>query len=141
MTARALVRLAATIGLLVLLGAPLAQQSKPITKGEKRPPPPPSAMGGLPAGADAGTPGTSNSEELGLKTAPMNDADRAGVKQESAAARAAARQRRAPAPVAPFASGAAPANGAASGAVNTSAAKATNGKSGKAPPKTGTWTP
>ena len=88
-------QIAAALGLALLLGAsPVAQaQSDPSTlKGVKRPPPAPSAAQRIPGGIDAGTPSTSNSAELGLKTGPPStDAERAGMKQETAAARAARR--------------------------------------------------
>jgi hypothetical protein len=90
-------RVVVALGAALLLGAPPlaeAKNDRAALKGVKRPPAPPSATQRIPGGIDAGTSATSNSAELGLKTGPpANDAERAGMKQETAAARAAARRR------------------------------------------------
>ena len=89
--------LALTAAFVALAAVPVAQaQDDPTArsaKGTKRPPPPPSSAQGIPAGSDAGTPATSRGAELGLETMPTTDAERAGVKKETAAARAAARRK------------------------------------------------
>jgi hypothetical protein len=112
MTSTAFSRVALALGLVLLLGSPLlaeAQSEQSKLKGIKRPPAPPSATQRIPGGVDAGTPATSSSAELGLKTGPPTTAaERAGMKQETAAARAARRRgHAAPQPAVP-ASGAAP---------------------------------
>ena len=88
---------ALTAALVTLAAVPAAQAQEDPTqrsrKGTKRPPAPPSSSQGIPAGNDAGTPSTSRGAELGLETMPTTDADRAGVKKETAAARAAARRK------------------------------------------------
>ena len=113
MTSAAMSHIARALGLALLLGAaPLAQAQidRSTLKGVKRPPPLPSATQRIPGGIDAGTSSTSNSAELGLRTGPpTSEAERAGMKQETAAARAARRRgHAAPQPAVP-ASGAAPA--------------------------------
>jgi hypothetical protein len=89
--------LALALACLAVVAAPGAQaQDDPTArsaKGTKRPPAPPSSSQGIPAGTDSGTPGTSRGAELGLETMPTTDAERAGVKKETAAARAAARRK------------------------------------------------
>ena len=88
---------ALTAAFLGLAAVPAAQAQEDPTarsaKGTKRPPPLPSSAQGIPAGTDAGTPSTSRGAELGLETMPTTDAERAGVKKETAAARAAARKK------------------------------------------------
>src|SRR6188472_3837069 len=111
MRSAAFSRLVCALGLAVLVGAaPLvqAQSDRSKLKGTSRPPPPPSSMQGIPGGINAGTPSTSNSAELGLKTLPTTDAEHAGMKQETAAARAARRGRPVSSQAAVPASGAAP---------------------------------
>lgn len=111
MRSTAVSRMASALGLAVLLGAvPLiqAQSDRSKLKGTSRPPPPPSSMQGIPGGINAGTPSTSNSAELGLKTLPTTNAEHAGIKQETAAARAARRGKPVSSQAAVPASGAAP---------------------------------
>lgn len=113
-----LVRHAAALAAVLFCAGPiavLAQSATPSAKGTPRPPPTPSATSAIPAGVDTGTPTTSNSVPLGLSTTPANDAEREGMKKESAAARAAAR-RRSPAASAPLAAGASAPDAAASSA-------------------------
>ena len=106
-------RIGLALGLALLLGAaPLvqAQNDRSSLKGIKRPPAATSATQRIPGGIDAGTSSTSNSAELGLKTAPPTTAaERAGMKQETAAARAARRRGQAASQPAIPASGAEPA--------------------------------
>ncbi len=92
---RLAVALAAALVTLAVVPAAQAQEdpTQRSRKGTKRPPAPPSSAQGIPAGNDAGTPSTSRGAELGLETMPTTDADRAGVKKETAAARAAARRK------------------------------------------------
>ena len=103
-------RMACAIGCSVLLGAvPLvqAQSSSSKLKGTPSPPPQQSSIQGIPGGINAGTPSTSSGAELGLKTLPTTSAEHAGIKNETAAARAARRGKAVPQAAVP-ASGAAP---------------------------------
>ena len=111
MRSTAFFRIASALGIVLFLGAvPVAQaqSDRSKLKGTSRPPPPASSMQGIPGGINAGTPSTSNSAELGLKTLPTTDAEHAGMKQETAAARAARRGRPVSSQAAVPASGAAP---------------------------------
>jgi len=85
----------------LLLALPVwvhGQTSLPASKGTLKVQPRPSATSTVPAGVDAGTPGTSNSVPLGTPTTPANDAERNDLRKASAAARAAARRKGTPVP-------------------------------------------
>jgi len=72
-----------------------AQVLPPSARGEKRPPPPPTAtmgQGGIPSGQDTGTPATSKGADIGITTNAKNRDEMRAVKNESAAARAASRK-------------------------------------------------
>jgi hypothetical protein len=78
----------------MVAGAATAQILPPSARGEKRPPPPAmDSANQIRAGPDLGTPTTTPGAEMGMTTIPRTDAERRGVKNESAAARAAARKR------------------------------------------------
>jgi hypothetical protein len=75
-------------------GTVTAQILPPSARGEKRPPPPAmDSANQIRAGPDLGTPTSTPGAEMGMTTIPRTDAERRGVKNESAAARAAARKR------------------------------------------------
>ena len=134
---------------LAAAAVPMAQAQEDPTarsrKGTKRPPAPPSSSQGIPAGTDSGTPGTSRGAELGLETMPTTDSERAGVKAETAAARAAARRK---VPLSPDAGASGPApmtptvltNGAKNGSKGGAASNGTKSVSAGSMAASGTAT-
>ncbi len=77
------------------------------TKAPPRLPATPAQQARIPSGVDTGTPATSDTMPLGLAVPPTASADQRMLREESAAARAAARRKATPtAPVSPSAAGA-----------------------------------
>ena len=108
-----------------LAGAGAASAQEKATKlPTPRLAPIPTGSGAIPAGADGGTPASSDSLQLGTPVTPANDADRDALRTQSAAARAAARGK-APLAAASSSGCARPAIAAASSAGRGSAATRT----------------
>ena len=75
----------------LLIALPLASAAQTAAKPPPRLPPPPSQTSQIPGGTDTGTPGGSESLQLGTPVMSNSTGERASLKGPSAAARAAAR--------------------------------------------------
>jgi hypothetical protein len=75
----------------LLIALPLASAAQTAAKPPPRLPPPPSQTSQIPSGTDTGTPGGSDSLQLGTPVMSNATGERSSLKGPSAAARAAAR--------------------------------------------------